>query len=569
MSKPALLAGLATALVALQSAVAQTEPAGQTAGQPVVTLQLPDQPDRPEVDETALRRYAEQGDFARVDAEVRRLQSLFPDWIPPNDLYGAPPPEDGSTAVDVSYLWAVYQAGDMAAVNDEIAILKRLNPGWQPPAELTRQVNAAQTKQLLAGAAEIEDWQGIARFHQANPTQFACEDVTIESIWIAAEAYAKLGQADASEAIYAGAIEGCRSADLRLSSLQKAMASLKREPVARLIAMEEGKYRTAASQARFTSIKSDWQGDPGSAGRNAAASRFGKALRAAGSGSIEPDELNWLQGYVGDNRDDNGAMVLGWYHFNRDDMPNAERWFESSMSWRANAKAAEGLGLVYTRQNRPEEAEQIALAWADRVDGLGDMLDSARLQQVWNAINADRPGDALALTRRILEQSPEHAETILAQGWALLALRRSSEARLAFEQLLAKRSVSEEIETQAAHGVALAAIDRGDVGQARRMMADHAFTRDMIDDIEREVLRQEVAQAFNRGAYQEAYIRLEMLRNRWPDYYKLDEMEGWTLYHLKRYEEALDIFKAVYAANNSSDANAGITAAQLQIFGFD
>ena len=40
----------------------------------------------PAVDETALRYFARQGDQRRVDAEIARLRTLYPDWEPPENL---------------------------------------------------------------------------------------------------------------------------------------------------------------------------------------------------------------------------------------------------------------------------------------------------------------------------------------------------------------------------------------------------------------------------------------------------------------------------------------------------
>ncbi|WP_114187339.1 hypothetical protein [Microvirga aerophila] len=40
----------------------------------------------PQVDESALRYFASQGDTRRVDAEIARLRALYPNWTPPTDL---------------------------------------------------------------------------------------------------------------------------------------------------------------------------------------------------------------------------------------------------------------------------------------------------------------------------------------------------------------------------------------------------------------------------------------------------------------------------------------------------
>src|SRR3712207_2271771 len=41
---------------------------------------------QPQVDESALRYFASQGDTRRVNAEIARLRALYPNWTPPSDL---------------------------------------------------------------------------------------------------------------------------------------------------------------------------------------------------------------------------------------------------------------------------------------------------------------------------------------------------------------------------------------------------------------------------------------------------------------------------------------------------
>ena len=45
-------------------------------------------------DDSALRYFAAQGDKRRLDAEMARLKSLYPNWTPPDDLFHPAPPAD-------------------------------------------------------------------------------------------------------------------------------------------------------------------------------------------------------------------------------------------------------------------------------------------------------------------------------------------------------------------------------------------------------------------------------------------------------------------------------------------
>lgn len=536
---------------------------------PNVDLQLPGEVQSVEVDEGQLRQYAKEGDFARVDAEVRRLQLLYPEWVPPSDLYGEPPEDPLNSEIDLGYLWAVYETGDMRAVEDEIDILKRLNSGWQPPAELQRQVRATKIRQRFKSASEAKDWSSIINVYQANPGAFACSDIMIESIWWAADAFAQTSQPAKAKEIYGRVLNECRAPDLRLSTLEKAMSQMSDDDLESLFQQEEAKYRGQEQEARFSAIKKNWKGDPTSRQQAQHSQRFGNALLAASKGDLEYAELTWLGEQIEAQRDENGAMVLGWHFFAKEDWAVAVQWFELSMNFKANANAAEGLAMGYEKLGRAEDAERIAAAWAGRVETLDHMLQGVRLQRVWDAINDYRPGEALRLTKQLLEANADDFAAQMGQGWALLALDRSSEARVLFEGILGNRQAAEEWQEQAAHGIAIAAVAQDDLTAARQMMIDYTFGFDAVDDIEEALVRQEATHAFNLGAYEEAFVLLRELKSRWSDGYQLDEIEGWTLYYLGRYEEALQVFKTVEQASQSETAHAGVTAAQLQLVGFN
>ena len=63
-----------------------------------------------EVDETALRYYAQTRDLKRLGAELRRLKTLYPDWDAPEDLFDAP------TNISEQPLWDIFGSGDQATI---------------------------------------------------------------------------------------------------------------------------------------------------------------------------------------------------------------------------------------------------------------------------------------------------------------------------------------------------------------------------------------------------------------------------------------------------------------------
>src|SRR3954470_7309150 len=84
---------------------------------------------QPQVDESALRYFASQGDTRRVNAEIARLRALYPNWSPPSDLSqlssgGSPVPADPI----VERLWNLYKEDRIAEVRAAIAERQSSDP---------------------------------------------------------------------------------------------------------------------------------------------------------------------------------------------------------------------------------------------------------------------------------------------------------------------------------------------------------------------------------------------------------------------------------------------------------
>src|SRR6185503_6459002 len=90
-------------------------------------------PSQPQVDESALRYFASQGDTRRVNAEIARPRALYPNWTPPSDLSqlsgspGAPPPDPL-----IERLWNLYREDRIAEVRAAIAVRQATHAAWKP-----------------------------------------------------------------------------------------------------------------------------------------------------------------------------------------------------------------------------------------------------------------------------------------------------------------------------------------------------------------------------------------------------------------------------------------------------
>ena len=115
---------LGFAAIAQQTGTGGNQPPAEAPPAPIPpTNGSPSQtPSQPQVDESALRYFASQGDTRRVNAEIARLRALYPNWTPPSDLSqlsgspGAPPPDPL-----IERLWNLYREDRIAEVRAAIA----------------------------------------------------------------------------------------------------------------------------------------------------------------------------------------------------------------------------------------------------------------------------------------------------------------------------------------------------------------------------------------------------------------------------------------------------------------
>lgn len=94
-----------------------TQASPSTAQSPATETAMSNAPAATQVDETALRYFARQGDTRRLNAEIARLKSLYPDWTPPQDPLKAPPVADPQ----LDHMWQLYAQGQFSAVREAIA----------------------------------------------------------------------------------------------------------------------------------------------------------------------------------------------------------------------------------------------------------------------------------------------------------------------------------------------------------------------------------------------------------------------------------------------------------------
>lgn len=121
----ALLAG--TGMAGAQSTTPPRSGAESLAPGVRVEVQ-PSTPATGTVDETALRYYARIRDMEKLEAEIRRLKALHPDWQTPTDLFSRTP----DSPVDERPIWDLIGDGRFAEARARVAELRGRYPGWSP-----------------------------------------------------------------------------------------------------------------------------------------------------------------------------------------------------------------------------------------------------------------------------------------------------------------------------------------------------------------------------------------------------------------------------------------------------
>ena len=330
--EPAQLpAALAQATQAPPAQPTATQPGSQAAPQP-------------KVDESALRYFASRGDKARLQAEISRLQALYPNWVPPADPLAIPQGGDKQ----LESMWQLYSEGRYAELRKAIADRQAADTAWQPPADLLDRLDVAEARSRLVNASNLKQYATVVQIGADTPSLLTCSDIDV--LWRVAEAFARTERAERAQDAYAYILKSCTNPQERLATIQKASGLLPYEPMQILLALE----RPDGNGGReFDSIRND----------------LARSFVAAGNGNpdlaIAPDyiaqvqHLAETQGFASDN------LLLGWYHLRRENDADAEKWFRAARAKEDSASASQGLALALIAQKKQQEAEDVMYKWRD------------------------------------------------------------------------------------------------------------------------------------------------------------------------------------------------------------
>eukprot|EP00913_Durusdinium_trenchii_P026946 g25281.t1 len=410
--------------------VAQARPAagGQPSPPPPAGL--------PQVDESALRYFAARGDRARLEAEISRLRTLYPNWTPPED----PLAVRNNGDPQLENMWQLYAQARYPDVRKAIADRQAGDPNWEPPADLLDRLRLAEARVQLAAASDAKNHDEVIRIAADNSSLLTCSEVDV--LWRLAEAFAETGRKTRSRDAYLYILNNCDNPSERLATVQKASELLEPDMLEDLLSKERP-GPTGVSE--FEGLRNDL------------------ARRLVGEGNTDaalvvPEKyLTRLEQLAEKGKLASDALLLGWYYYRRDNLGAAERWLRRAFTTEETASAAEGLALTLTRQKSPVEAESVLYRWRESSPG----TKAAYLAAVANLLALEPPPivkDEILLRMAPVVTTARDANAAQQFGWYARAMQQQKTAAEWFSAALSWKPDDE----PSAYGLALSRNDLGD-----------------------------------------------------------------------------------------------------------
>ncbi|MHB2265493.1 cellulose synthase [Aliihoeflea sp. PC F10.4] len=400
----------------------------------------------PQVDESAIRYFAQRGDTQRLEAEIARLRALYPNWTPPADPLAVPENVDER----LEEMWRLYADGRLGEVRQAISRRQAEQPDWQPPADLLDRLQLSEARERLINASDLDQYQMVVRLGSEHPSLLTCSEVDV--LWRVAEAFAMTERQPRARDAYRYVLTSCDNPQERLATMQNASTLLSDEYVDELLALERP---GEDGQGEFTTVRD---------------SRARDLLARAGEEptlQVGSEILRRVERLAQDETDGSDPRLLGWYYLRRDDGAAAERWFRMALEREPNGEAAEGLALALVARDQFAEAE-------DTIYPYRDENDDRRAVYLAAAANLLGTEPRIALSSQVLSRIVAEAvasrdvEVARQLGWYARAYGQHETAGQWFTTALGFDPDDE----PAAYGLALTRLQLGDdagVAELRRL----------------------------------------------------------------------------------------------------
>lgn len=402
--------------------LSQADTAGTPVQAPATSSNTAQPPgSRPQVDESALRYFAARNDQARLQAEISRLRTLYPDWTPPSDPLAVP--QNGDPQIEG--MWRLYADGRFAELRKAIADRRTTEAAWQPPADLLERLDVAEARARLVNASDLKQYQTVVEIAAQTSALLTCSEVDV--LWRVAEAFAQTDRQGRAKDAYNYVLKNCTVPQERLATVQKASAVLDYAGMQDLLSSE---HRNEDGSGEFDSLRDDLSR------RFVAEANEDPKMRIADAYVTRVEKL------AEDGTLASDALLAGWYRLRREDTGAAEKWFRMAREREDSASASQGLALCLIAKKSPQEAEDVMYRWRD---------DSTDAKNTYMAATANllaiMPPPVLAepVLQRIAAEVIEAKDAASAQqfGWYARNFNQPQTAARWFETALSWKSDDE------------------------------------------------------------------------------------------------------------------------------
>ena len=346
-----LVGSAITIAVAILGFAAIAQQTGSGSNQPAEspTSTPPANGSQPQVDESALRYFASQGDTRRVNAEIARLRALYPNWTPPSDLSQLSGAAAAAPDPLIERLWNLYREDRIAEVRAAIAERQSSDPNWKAPEELVTALETVEARRRLTNASDTGKWRTVLQVATEAPSLLTC--VNVDVLWRVAEAFARTDQPNRTRDVYTYLLQNCANPGERLATLQKALTLLPEQQMTALLQFER---KTGESPDDFTSIR-----DELARRRVERASLDSKVTASA-------EDLAVVERLIQNTNEAGPLLILGWYNYHHGNPARGLELFKTALDRNGGTKAAEGYAMSLRALERLSDAEAFAYEWRER-----------------------------------------------------------------------------------------------------------------------------------------------------------------------------------------------------------
>lgn len=417
--------------------------------------------EQPVVDESALRYFATRGDKLRLQAEISRLQALYPNWVPPADPLAIP--QNGDRQLE--NMWRLYSEGRYAELRKVIADRQAGENGWQPPADLLDRLDVAESRARLINASDLKQYATVVNIAAETPSLLTCAEIDV--LWRVAEAFVGTNRQQRGQDAYTYILKNCTEPAERLATIQKAAALLPYGPMQALLSLE--KPADASGAREFDSLRDDL------------ARRFVADGNDDAKLDVAPDYISRVEKLAEERQLPSDALLLGWYQLRRNNDADAEKWFRIAHEKQDSAAASQGLALALIARKSPQEAEDVMYKWRDDSKDATATYLAATANLMALQPPADLSEDVLGrIAAAVIEQ--KYVPTAQQFGWYARSLNQFQTAARWFETGLRWKPDDE----PSAYGLAVTRQqlnDRAGVAEIQRLWAGRSPRIATLNDV--------------------------------------------------------------------------------------